>query len=93
MAAKDAAVTAESLSSSNPSKGIATSGPTSSSEGPQSTNGASGLGSSSSSKMKKRRSSELLPIVVAAANNIRQTNPASLFSTSVVPMRMNGQIS
>ena len=50
--AKDAAVAAVSSSSSNPADGIATSGPSSNSKGPQSSDSGSGLESPSSSKMK-----------------------------------------
>ena len=95
-ATKDVAVAVAAPSSSIPSNGVVTSGPSSSSKGPQSAHGGSGLGSSSvslSSKVKRRGSSGLLLRAVAAANNIRQGTPSTLASTSVVPMKMNGQTS
>jgi len=72
-AAKDVAVAAAAPSSSIPSNGVETSGPSSSSKGPQLAHGGSGLGLSSvsvSSKVKRRGSSGLLLRAVAAANNI-----------------------
>jgi hypothetical protein len=92
-AAKDV-VAAAAPSSSIPSNGVETSGPSSSSKGPQSAHGGSGLASSSvsvSSKVKRRGSSGLLLRAVAAANNIRRGTPSTSASTSVVPMKMNGQ--
>ena len=88
--ARDAAVAVVSSSSSNV---LGTCRPNPSSQGPQSADSGSGLGSSSSSKGKRRGSSGLLLRAVAAANSTRRGTPSTSSSTSAVPMRMNGQTS
>jgi len=91
-----AAAAASSSSSSDPSNMLVSPGASSSSKGPPSVHGGSGRGSSSlslSSKVKRQGNSGLLPRAIVAVNNIQRGTPSTSASTSVVPMKMNGQTS